>query len=298
MFDDIVLFVHIVQEQGLASAANKLGLPAATVTRRLQRLENTVSRRLIHRSARQFSLTSEGEAFYLAYAELVERLEQTQRQLSNVISLLAGPLKVLAPSNISTGLLQPMWSSFIRSYPEIRLELVLSNQVENMLTSGADIALRIGPQESSALYQQRLGRLQTVLVSSPEYLSAHGEPKSLEDLTQYRLIGANALARWFMLNRDTGKQQALRPRFSTLVNDVKMVAQLVCDGGGISLLPTSEVGHLIKEGKLVRLLRPWEGPERELYSVWPTGKLLSARANCLKVHMHDYFENAIKLDQM
>lgn len=132
MFDDIALFIHIVQQQGLAAAAQKLGLPAATVTRRLQRLEASVARQLIHRSARQFVLTPEGEAFYQAYAGLVEQLEQTQQQLSGELNLLAGPLKVLAPTNISIGLLQPMWSGFIKMYPDIKLELMLSNSVESM----------------------------------------------------------------------------------------------------------------------------------------------------------------------
>lgn len=290
MFDDIVIFVHIVQQQGLAPAAQKLGLPAATVTRRLQRLEAAVTCQLIHRSARQFSLTPEGEVFYDAYAELVEQLEQTQQQLNNEIHLLAGPLKVLAPSNISTGLLQPMWSGFIKAYPEIKLELILSNSVEDILSLGADIALRIGPQESSALYQTRLGMLQTVLVSTPEYLKHHGEPKNINELERHRLIGANALVRWDMVNRDNDKKQELRPRFSTLVNDINMVTQLVCDGIGISLLPMSEVGHLINKGVLVQVLQPWQGPNRDIYTVWPTGKLLSTRAKCLKGYMHEYFK--------
>ena len=303
MYDDIVLFVHIVQQQGLAPAAKKLDLPAATVTRRLQRLESSIGHQLIHRSARQFVLTPEGEAFYQAYAGLVEQLEQTQQQLSGELNIIAGPLKVLAPTNISTGLLQPMWSGFIKTYPDITLELMLSNSVDNMLSSGADIALRIGPQESSMLYQKRLGSLQTVLVATPEYLSLNGEPQDLEELEQHRLIGTNTLVSWIMLNAEAGKKQELRPRFSTLVNDVNMVTQLVCDDLGISLLPMSEVSHLIKSGKLMRVLPSWQGPNRDLYTVWPSGKLLSARARCLKDYMQDYikgdknenFENTVML---
>lgn len=290
MYDDIALFVHIVQQQGLAAAAQKLDLPAATVTRRLQRLEASIGRQLIHRSARQFVLTPEGEAFYQAYAGLVEQLEQTQQQLSGELNILAGPLKVLAPTNISTGLLQPMWSGFIKTYPDITLELMLSNSVDSMLSSGADIALRIGPQESSALYQKRLGSLQTVLVATPEYLALHGELQSLEELEQHRLIGTNTLVSWIMSNTADDKTQELRPRFSTMVNDVNMVTQLVCDDLGISLLPMSEVSHLIRSGELMRVLPSWQGPNRDLYTVWPSGKLLSARAKCLKDYMQDYMK--------
>ncbi|MFT7261588.1 MAG: LysR family transcriptional regulator AphB [Glaciecola sp.] len=292
MYDDIALFVHIVQQQGLASAAQKLGLPAATVTRRLQRLEASVTRQLIHRSARQFSLTVEGENFYQAYASLVEQLEQTQLQLSGEMNVLAGPLTVLAPSNISTGLLQPMWSGFIKAYPDIKLELILSNSVESMLSSRADLALRIGPQESSILYQKRLGTLKTVLVATSEYLASNGEPLNIDELELHRLIGTNTLAKWSMVNSETNIKQEIRPRFATQVNDIKLATQLVCDHLGISLLPTSEVESLINAGTLIQILPSWQGPRRDLYTVWPSGKLLSARAKCLKEYMEEFIQQS------
>ncbi|MFT4765280.1 MAG: LysR family transcriptional regulator AphB [Oleispira sp.] len=292
MYDDIVLFVHIVQQQGLASAAQKLGLPAATVTRRLQRLEASVMRQLIHRSARQFSLTADGEVFYQAYAGLVEQLERTQQQLSGEMNVLAGPLTVLAPSNISTGLLQPMWSGFIKAYPDIKLELMLSNSVESMLSSGADLALRIGPQESSMLYQKRLGSLKTVLVATPEYLASNAEPLNIDALELHRLIGTNTLATWSMVNSKTKIKQEIRPRFATQVNDIKLATQLVCDHLGISLLPTSEVENLINAGTLIQVLPSWQGPRRDLYTVWPSGKLLSARAKCLKDYMEEFIQQS------
>ena len=290
MYDDIVLFVHIVQQQGLAMAASKLALPAATVTRRLKRLEDSIGRKLIHRSARQFVLTPEGESFYQAYAGLVEQLEQTHQQLSFEINALAGPLSVLAPTNISIGLLQPMWSAFIKTYPDIKLDLNLSNAVDDMILSGADMALRIGPQESSLLHQKRLGSLQTVLVASPGYLANNSAPKTLDELDKHRLIGTNTLSSWRMSNIENAKEFEVRPRFSTLVNDVKLVTQLVCADLGISLLPSSEVNPLIHGGDLVQVLTSWQGPNRDLYTVWPSGKLLSARAKCLRDFMHAYFE--------
>ncbi|MFT5707647.1 MAG: LysR family transcriptional regulator AphB [Oceanospirillaceae bacterium] len=290
MFDNIVLFVHIVQQQSLGAAANKLNLPAATVTRRLKRLEVQVGRQLIHRSARQFVLTPEGESFYQAYAGLVEQLEQTQLKLSTQMNSLIGPLKVLAPNNISTGLLQPMWSKFIKAYPNIKLELSLNNSMQNMLSSGADIALRIGPQESSLLYQKRLGTLRTVLVASPEYLALNGAPQNLDALQEHRLIGTNTLPSWVMYSAQGAKQQMLHPRFSTITDDIKLVTQLVCDDIGISLLPSSEVFDLLEQGVLVHILKPWQGPNRDLYTVWPSGKLLSARAKCLRDFMHQHFE--------
>lgn len=108
MLDDIALFVHIVQHKGLANTAKQLGLPAATVTRRLQKLETALGCQLIYRSARKFVLTTEGEVYYQAYAHLVNQFEQTTRQLNKETHELSGHLKVLVPTNISVGILQPM----------------------------------------------------------------------------------------------------------------------------------------------------------------------------------------------
>jgi LysR family transcriptional regulator AphB len=293
MIDNLVLFVHIVQQQSLAAAASELCLPAATVTRRLKRLEEQVGCQLIHRSARQFSLTPEGDSYYQAYADLVEQLEQTQRRLSKQVHALAGPLKVLAPNNISTGMLQPMWSEFIKSYPDIKLELSLSNSMQNIITSGADLALRIGPQESSLLYQQRFGSLSTLVVASPGYLAENIQPKSLEELKNHSLIGTNTLSTWVMFHQKNSKKQRLLPRFTTITDDIKLVTQLVCDDIGIALLPSSEVAALLKNGALVRVLEDWQGPSRDLYTVWPSGKLLSARAKCLRDFIHQYFEHNV-----
>lgn len=289
MIDNIFLFVNIVQQQSLAKAAAKLGVPAATVSRRLKHLEEQVGSQLIHRSARAFTLSSQGEIFYNAYADIVEQFETRQQQLEKQLGGLDGPLKVLAPSNISTSLLRPMWSSFIRQYPEIKLDLNLSNETQNLSASQADIALRIGPQVSSALYQKRVGSIQTLLVASADYLINNPLPEQLSDLTNHRLIGTHHIAHWQMTHQQTGKQQALHPRFSCLINDVQLISQLVIDGLGIALLPCSEIQQPLETGKLIRVLPQWQGPVRDIYTLWPSGKLLSNRALCLRNFIEDFF---------
>ncbi|MGY8869059.1 MAG: LysR family transcriptional regulator [Pseudomonadales bacterium] len=290
MYDDIALFVHIVQHRGLAAAAQQLDIPAATMTRKLQKLERSLGCQLVHRSARQFVLTPEGEAHYLAYADLVEQLELTQRSLRADMHVMCGKLKVLAPTGISIGLLQPMWSSFIKTYPDIQLELSLNNVVEDLVPSKADLALRVGPQQDSALYQQRLGTLQTVLVAAPNYLSNNGEPEHLDALKDHHLIATKAVSIWSLVNLHTDQQYEYHPRVSTLSNDVTLIAQLACDGIGIALLPISEVKGHIESKKLKRVLPEWRGPNRDLFAVWPTGRLLNAKAKYLREFMHEYLK--------
>jgi LysR family transcriptional regulator, transcriptional activator AphB len=285
MLDDITLFVHIVQAGGLAAAADRLQIPPATVTRRLRKLEERVGSQLLYRSARKFSLTAEGEAYYRAFGELVHQFEGTARALSADLSQLSGPVTVAAPTNISVKLLQPMWSSFIAAYPDIQLDLRLSNSFSDLLTDRTDLALRAGPQPDSGLYQKKLGSVATVVVAGPDYVARHGEPSGPDDLAKHRIIGVRALPVWELSHMRGTESLQLRFTSATAVDDIGMAAKLACDGLGIVLLPVSEIVEELRSGRLVQLLPEWRGQTRELFAVWPSGRLLSARAKCLRDFM-------------
>ncbi|MDX1757485.1 MAG: LysR family transcriptional regulator [Marinobacter sp.] len=288
--DDIALFVHIVQQGDLSSAGRHLGLPLATVTRRLQKLEQRLGCRLLNRSARQCVLTQEGEIHYEAYASLVDQFEQTQRRLSEDMSQLRGHLKVLAPTNISHGFFRAMWLGFTRTYPDIRLELILGNQLQDLVKSKADLAIRIGPQADSQLYQQRLGQIDKIIVAAPTYLAQHGEPATTCDLKAHRIIGTTLVSKWTLSHAETGSRQEIYPRHNATFNDTGLAKYLVCDGQGIALLPLTEVQPELDSGALVRILPQWLGAPRQMYLIWPSGKLLNARARCFKDYLLAYVQ--------
>ncbi|WP_298768872.1 LysR family transcriptional regulator [uncultured Shewanella sp.] len=295
MLDDIAMFVHIVRCRSFAGTAKKLNIPAATLTRRLQKLEQTLACRLIHRSARQFVLTQEGETYYQAYAGLIEQFEVTKHNLSTQQTDMSGKLKVLAPTNISIGFLQPMWAGFIKDYPNIQLELLLNNQLEDLVLSQADLALRIGPQTDSSLYQQGLGAVPTLMVASSDYIQRYGEPQFLEDMSSHQLIGHSNTLVWYLSNDVFGKEETLYPKFDTLTNDISLMTQFVCDGLGIALLPMSQVKTQINNGQLQQILSPWRGQARELYAVWPSGRLLNVKAKCLREYMKGFIDQNLRL---
>ncbi|OUR76271.1 LysR family transcriptional regulator [Alphaproteobacteria bacterium 46_93_T64] len=291
MIDDITLFIHIVERRSLAGGAKSLNLPPATATRRLKKLEHSLGCRLIHRSARKFVLTAEGNSYYQAFSGLVKQFEETARNLRADIHQLKGPLKVLAPTNISIGILQPMWSKFISDYPEIQLDLQTNNVTEDILSSQVDLALRIGPQQDSSLFQKRLGAVSTILIASPDYLSQRGSPDTVNDLQVHKLITTDTLPAWRLLNTKTKQEEVLYPQGDLILNDIYLAAQMVIDGLGVALLPTSEVYNELDSGKLVRVLSPWRGPERTIYAIWPSGRLLSAKAQTLRDYMAEYIRN-------
>lgn len=285
MLDDIALFIHIARRRSLAGAAGHLGVPAATVTRRLRKLEEDLGAQLVHRSARKFALTAEGEAYFEAFADLVDQAETTLRGLSNDLHALQGGLKVAAPTNISVGMLQPMWSAFVKTYPEIRLTLTLSNENTDLLERQVDLALRAGPQTDLRLYQQKLGSIATVMVASPGYLAGIRPPSEPGDLAEHKMIKVVALAQWELSNAVTGAGQTVHLNPCVSVDDIGLARQLAVDGHGVALLPVSEVAGDLREGRLRQVLCDWQGPARDIFVVWPTGRLLSARAKCLRDHI-------------
>ncbi|MEJ8473898.1 LysR family transcriptional regulator [Roseibium algae] len=290
MLDDITLFVHIVQAGGLAAAASRLQIPPATVTRRLRKLEEGIGCKLIHRSARKFALTAEGEAYYQAFGALVHQFEGTARSLSADLHQVTGPLTVAAPTNISVKLLQPMWSAFMKEHPRIQLELRLSNGFTDLASIRADLAMRIGPQPDSQLYQIRLGTVATIVVASPDYLGKHGHLAGPEDLASHSIIGVRSLPTWDLSNISTGQKALFQLTAATVVDDIGMACQLACDGLGIVLLPVSEIETEVSDGRLVHVLGDWQGQRRDLFAVWPSGRLLGARAKCLR----DFMQSSIR----
>ena len=282
MLDDLALFVHIVQNHGLTGAATRLNMPPATVTRRLRRLEERIGRQLLHRSARKFALTSEGEAYYQAFADLIYQCEAAIRSLDADMHQLTGRLVVTAPTNLSTGILQPMWSSFIQTYPDIQLDLRLSNEVKDMLELQADLAIRIGPQTDTGLYQKRLGTVSTIIAAAPDYLDRNGRPETPNDLQLHRLIAIRTVPIWQLRQeRNPEQTETLSLSAATSVDDIALATEFACAGLGIALLPVVEAVEQLESGKLERILTSWRGPDRDVFAVWPTGRLLSARARCL-----------------
>lgn len=282
MLDDIALFVQIVRQGSLSAAAEQLALPPATVTRRLQRLEQQLGCQLLHRSARQCLPTQDGEVYFQHYADLVEQFEQTRQRLSRDQSQMSGKLKVLAPTNISHRALRAMWLGFTQDYPDIQLELLLGNQLQDMISSRADLALRIGPQQDSLLYQQRLCHLDVIVAASPGYLAQVPRPEQPADLKDHRIIGSTLRNKWRLRHRQSGQIQEVFPRANMLLNDIALMAAMAADGQGVALLPLLEIQDQLNQGELVNVLPNWQGEGRDMYIVWPSGKLLSARAKCLR----------------
>ncbi|MFC3627245.1 LysR family transcriptional regulator [Vogesella amnigena] len=290
MLDDLALFVSIVESGSLSAAARKAGMPAATLTRRLQRLEAELGCRLLHRSARQLVPSSEGWQYYERCRPLLASLQQATEALDVSLNHVAGKVRVLAPVTLASGVLQPAWAGFMQRYPDISLDLQLSNQREDLIGSGADLAIRVGPLPDSQLNQRLLGRAPTVLVAAPSYLAQHGWPQLPQDLAAHALLLAEPLMEWRLQHRSSGEWVQLPPPAQTRlrVNEIKLAVDLACDGLGILYCPLSQAHQALADGRLQRVLPEWRGDARDIYAVWPQQRLLPARVRALLDYLIDF----------
>lgn len=299
MLDDLALFVTIVEEGSLNAAAIRENLPPATVTRRLQKLEGELGYRLLNRSARRLQPTAEGWQYYERCRPLVRALRQATQQLDASLSDISGTIRVLAPVNFASGLLTPAWASFMHQYPDIRLELELSNRLQDLVASGADLAIRVGALDDSSLMQRRLGSAGLVMVAAPSYLARAGVPQDPSQLAQHELIVAEPLRTWRLRRPGDGAEVVISPQAQARlrVNEMRLAVEMAHAGLGILLCPLLQSRLEVADGSLVQVLPEWMPEPRHVYAVWTQRRYLPARVRVLLEHLAEFAASSPLLQQ-
>jgi LysR family transcriptional regulator AphB len=289
MLDELALFVSIVETGSLRAAAEKASIPAPTLTRRLQKLEQHLGCRLLHRSARRMTPTREGWQYYEQCRPLVHSLQQATAKLDVTLHQVSGLIRVLAPADLANDNLAPAWMSFLRRYPEIRLELELNNYTQDLIGSGADVAIRVGAQPDSLLNMRKLGQSQEVmLVAAPDYLAKNGMPESMEELKLRDLVVSAPLSTWDIRHSQSGETVRWQPQGKFCVNGVYLALQATLAGLGILFCPASLCHSPLQRGELVQVLPEWQGAQREIYAVWAQQRYVPARVRALIEHLADF----------
>lgn len=289
MLDELALFVSIVETGSLRAAAEKASMPAPTLTRRLQKLEQHLGCRLLHRSARRMTPTREGWQYYEQCRPLVHSLQQATAKLDVTLRQVSGLIRILAPADLANDNLAPAWMSFLSRYPDVRFELELNNYTQDLIGSGADVAIRVGAQPDSLLNMRKLGQTREVLlVASPDYLAKNGAPESMDELRLRDLVVSAPLSTWAMRHRQCGETVRWQPQGKFCVNGIYLALQAALAGLGILFCPLSLCHSQLRRGELVQVLPEWRGDPREIYAVWPQQRYVPARVRALIEHLADF----------
>ncbi|MGR5062384.1 LysR family transcriptional regulator [Photobacterium sp. DNB22_13_2] len=255
-FSDMALFVSIVKNQGLAAAGRELGLSPATVTARLQALEERYEVKLLNRSTRHISLTDSGAMYHQACLEIIDSVKETENLLQSGTKQVSGTLKISAPRDIGKQYISPILSAFSEQYPDVTPYLYLNDNLSNLAESGLDIVIRYGELADSNLISRKLASSRRVLCASPEYLAKKGTPITPQDLAMHdclAMVRSNEeLKTWHFQDSDQHNVITVVPkRFS---DDGEVIRQWALDGAGIALKSILDVQQDIKQQRLVTVL--------------------------------------------
>lgn len=267
----LVVFAHVVKQGSFVGAAQRLNLPKATVSRRIQQLEDSLQVKLLERSTRVVRLTEIGKLYYEYCDRIVAEIEEGNAAIDEQQTEPQGILRTSAPSAFTHLFLKDLIPEFLSRYPKIRLNHCIVNQDVNPLQEGFDISIRIGRIEDSLLRIQPLGELSRQLFASPTYLERHHTPHTLAELGNHDTIitGNRDSPHWELCHKLTGNQTiALNPR--CWMNDPTIAFEMVVAGVGIGLLPVFFCIEAIQSGALVPLLEDWCASPVPLSAIFPT----------------------------
>ena len=268
--NDIVVFTKVVETKSFTGAAEQLGLPKSTVSRKLAQLEERLGVRLVQRTTRKLALTDIGAAYYERAARIVADVAAAEQVVTDMQATPRGRLRMTAPIDFSMLYLGTIISSFLVGYTEVNVELDATDRVVDLIEEGFDIGIRFGPLPESTLIARKLGSFEAVLVAAPEYLARKPAPTNVEELEDHDkvlFLPSTRTQGWTLVNGDATYELQRPARYSS--NNIMSVREVVLAGGGVSALTEFSVGCDIAEGRLVRILPEWRGRQTDIHAVYP-----------------------------
>jgi DNA-binding transcriptional LysR family regulator len=268
-------FVAVVEAGGFSAAARRLGTPLTTVSRKVADLEDHLRARLLTRTTRKVTLTDTGQIFFQRCRRLLDELGESERLASGEYQAPRGGLTVSAPLALGRLHLAPVISEFLAAYPEIDVDLRLSDKITNIVEDGIDVAVRVGHLPDSSLKALKVGAIRHVVCASPSYLARCGTPSKPSDLESHHcitFIGLEGAKEWtFHAGR---KVERLTVRSRLVVNTAEAAADAANAGTGITRLLCYQVSDAVLDGRLKLLLRKFEPAPLPVSLVSPDARLM------------------------
>ena len=274
------VFARVVETGGLTRAADSLQLPKATATTLIQQLEASLGVKLLNRTTRKVSVTTDGAAYYPSCLAILALVRETEESLGQRHASPQGLLRVEVPTLIARLVIVPALPSFFARYPDIQLELGCSERRADLIEEGIDCAVWIGELEDSTLIARRIGLLYFGTCAAPSYLAAHGQPRHPDELTAHRCINhfsprTGKIFEWVFAKNGVRTQTLLRG-FIALDDENSYLAAAEA-GLGVAQIPAFVLKEAMERGSLELLLGDWFAEPAPLNVVYPQNRHLSVK---------------------
>jgi DNA-binding transcriptional LysR family regulator len=275
---ELVVFHCVVKHASYARAAEELSLSASGVSRIVTRLEERLGARLVQRTTRKLALTEVGAAFHARTSQIMVDLADAEAEVQKTALHPKGTLRVTAPIVFGHLYLAPMLGELLHQFPELSLDLALTNRFVDLIEEGMDLAIRIGQLADSRLIARRLCTNHRVLVASPSYIERWGMPEHPEDLARHQCVLFNGFPRpaeWKLVGPNGLTTVAVAGRVAT--NNVETLTAAAKQGLGVTVGATMSVGPALLSGELVRVLSGYEFEPTAVFAVYTSARQLSTK---------------------
>lgn len=278
--DALRLFVAAAERLNITAAGRDLGLAPAMASNRLAKLERGLGTELLHRTTRKISISQEGEAFLPYAREILAQVDAARAALGEGTITPSGTLRFAAPSSFAQLHIVPLLPEFQALYPDITLDLRLSDTRMDIIEGSFDLALRSAPLEDSSLLGRKLAEDMRVLCASPAYVEIFGAPATPDELTRHRFLSWANLAPREILHVD-GQTASVDPKqmkCRTILDDGTSQRLATLAGMGISINSLWSVAHDIEAGRLIRVMPEWQLHDQSvLWLIYPRSNVLTPK---------------------
>jgi len=287
-WDGIDEFIAVGEEGSFTAAANVLGLSVAHISRHVTALEQRLNTQLLTRTTRKVVLTKEGEAFLHQTKQLQHAMDDATQSLATQQTTPKGKIKLTAPVMYGESFIMPIVHSFMHDHPEVEVIATLSNEQENLLEGGFDLAIRLGHLKDSSLKARRLSSRRFIMCAAPSYLARFGEPHTLGELNQHQCLIGNSS--YWRVN-ENGRDKHIKVAGRLHCNSGWALVDGAKKGLGIVQLPDYYIENEIKTGQLVPILTAYQPQQEGVWGLYPPRQFVATNVRVLL----DYLVTGLKV---
>ena len=286
--DHLQLFVRVSATHNISQAGQELGLSPAVASTYLNKLEESLGVRLIHRTTRKVSLTEEGTAFLPHAEDVLASADAAKASVGVGISSPAGTLRIAAPASFGRMHLVPALKPFLQKFPQLNIDLSLSDTIVDMVEGGFDIAIRNSQLKDSTLIARKLATDKRILCAAPEYVETVGEPESPEDLRLHNCIVLKGIDSW-SFQTDSGVTH-IKTKGNFRTDNGEAIRDACVSGLGITINSTWSAYQYLKRGELIQVLEDYPlVSDTAIWAIYPSSRLLAPKVRVFIDYLAAHF---------
>jgi LysR family transcriptional regulator for bpeEF and oprC len=287
------VFARVVEAGSFTRAAESLDLPKGTVTKLVQHLEARLKVKLLNRTTRRVTVTPDGAAYYERTARLLNDLDDIESSMTNAQASPSGRLRVDVGTSVARLIVIPALPDFYRRFPDIQLDLGVSDRPVDLISDNVDCVIRGGELLEQSLIARRVGNMALVTVASPAYLQAHGVPQHPDELekdhTTVNFFSSRSGRPFAQVFEKDGETIEVSGRYRVALNESNAHMAAVLAGLGVSQVGLFGAAAHLASGELVQVLADWSRPPIPLHVVYPPNRHLSAKVRAFVEWIADLF---------